>query len=195
MTNSHIPSGVFSGRAKSASTTYPNLPGISVVTIAPVARAIDTLYYEPMILDTRSTLDELWLEVTTLAAAGVARMGIVAADANWQPLGSAIVTSGEIDTSTTGIKKATALAIPLSAGRYLRLVRFGVVGPTVRIHRGSIRGAPFVTGMGASGSVITLTKAEAYAATFSAPVTPWDTATGGSTPFENTVLCVLSEVT
>lgn len=195
MTTSHIRSGVFTGRAKSATTTYPTIPGVSVVTITPIARVIDTIYYEPMIMHTYGVLDELWCEVTTLAASGVARLGLVAADANWQPIGSPIVTSGELDTSSTGIKKATGLATPLSAGCYLRLARYGVAGPSMRVARGSVPGAPFITTLGASASVVQFTKAEAYAATFPSPVPQWDSHVAAATPFENTVFCVLSEAT
>lgn len=189
-------SGPPAARAKSSGgTVYPNVPGVSHFTIAPVARAVDRIYYEPRLLPTGAVLNELWLEVSTLAASGVARIAVYAADGDWQPAGNPLVTSSALDTSATGIKKATGLDLTLLAGRYVTAVRYGTAGPSVVAFRGSVPGFGFGTSLGASACITTVYKSEAYAATFASPGTKWDTVTNASSPFENTALWVLSEIT
>jgi hypothetical protein len=191
---SHIPAGVFAVRAKSATVTYPNIPGVAPVSQATTARAVDVLYYETRILHRSGVIDELWINVTTLAAGGVARLGVCACGDDEQPLGSAIYTSAELSTASTGPKGESGLGIRVSAGLYLFVARFGVVGPTLRAIRGSLPGGSIDPAF-TSGIVTAHTKASAYAAAFPSPMTPWDTAPAGTTPFENTVFCTLSSVT
>ena len=64
--------------------------------------------YHPLVLVEGPTLiDQFAFEVTIADAGKVARVGLYAADARWQPIGVPLADSGDISLTGTGVKTYT----------------------------------------------------------------------------------------
>lgn len=192
---SSSPIGSYGGRAKTAATNFPTIPGVSSIAITVQTHATGITYYERMYVENdAAVLDELWIEVTVLAASGKARLAVFNADVNWQPTSLVVGPATELDTNTTGVKKLTGLATSLPRGRYLKAMRFNVAAPELRVARGSpaIAGTSFGTSLG-NNFVSQMRVTEAYG-TWAANGTDWDT--GGLTGSGELhgIFCVLSAV-
>jgi hypothetical protein len=83
------------------------------------ALTANTIRYTPFRIPDGTTLavDRIWFEVTTLQAGSNARVGVWAADINWQPTGAPLIDA-TTTTATTGAKNITVSAT-LPAGRYI----------------------------------------------------------------------------
>lgn len=138
--------------------------------------------YAPFWVGTPIVVDQLAFEVGTAASAGVtSRVGIYAADADWQPIGGPLADSGAIAVDSTGVKTYTPSSpIYLQRGRYVEVGNTSATtGPSVRLYAGSlITGIP--TAMG-NLFVNKLSVARAYAA-FPTPGTAWNTVGTAATP-------------
>lgn len=163
------------------SIAWGGVPGVDFVgSAATNAIAADFLYCEPFeVLDPRGiTVTSMRMEVTTAGTASArARLGIVAADSDWQPTGDVLLAGSEIDCSTTGAKSNTGLSTHLPRGRYLKLFTSNE-GITVRYLLGSSRmfGGLNVT-LGSNPFITRLIVARTYAA-LSGTMPDWDTVTG-----------------
>jgi hypothetical protein len=97
-----------------------SLPGVMWDALANAfALTANTIRYTPFRIPDGTTLavDRIWFEVTTLQAGSNARVGVWAADINWQPTGTPLIDA-TTTTATTGAKNITVSAT-LSAGRYI----------------------------------------------------------------------------
>lgn len=159
------------------------IPGVrSISSNAGAAMAGGTDAYAPWFPEENITITELGLYVNTAAAGGVtARLGIYAADDNWQPTGAPILDAGTVAVDTTGKKTITGLSAALTGRtRYLAVINAGGAGvPNVQTWGGDIGlmgGFPDIV---AGGPALELTVARAYAA-FPNPGSAWTAAPGGS---------------
>jgi hypothetical protein len=169
---------VAEGRFKDSSgTVHYGVPGIELnTTNSTVTRTAAKLYYEPMFVSTPITLDQLLIRVQTAGAAGnVARLGIYAADTDWQP-SSLVVDAGAVAVDTTGVKSVT-ISQALAAGRYL-LTYISDGAPIIYCNAASLRFHPLWAPSGNQDYVTDFTAARAYGAL---PTTPaaWAAANGG----------------
>jgi len=104
-----------------SNTKVPMVPGFVSVSLTTQAFNGNSFQAFPIVLDRARTLDEVWIEVTTLAASGTAKVAIYAADDDLQPttLVLNVTSGGALDVSTTGVKKVTGINTSISAGTYI----------------------------------------------------------------------------
>jgi hypothetical protein len=160
------------GRPKpSGLSAYLVLPGVYIQGIQTRTLAANFDTFMPIFVHSSTTVDALKFNVT-ISAAGNARVGIYAADTDWQPSGAPLYDSGNISVSTTGVKTATpGSPLVLAAGRYL-LCWISDVAPELRSLVGQVPGVTAIdTGLGSSFRTF-WNKSRAYAA-FPNPAT-WD---------------------
>lgn len=170
------------GRGKQGSTSYYLIPGAQPTTTATISIAINTDVYHPLYVDTPIVVDQMAAEITS-GGTGNMRIGLYEADLNWQPVGGPLMDSGNIDTSTTGVKTYTpGTAVYLRRGRYLSVYNSDL-GPTLRIFRGSLPNGQLLTTLGTNANLKWMTVSRTYAA-FPSPGTAWDTAVSGSNSYE-----------
>jgi len=77
------------------------------------------IYYFPFKVDAPITITKAAIRVDTLAALGKGLIGCYASTGALQPTGASLLTSGELDTSSTGLKQTTGLSAVLTPGIYL----------------------------------------------------------------------------
>lgn len=77
------------------------------------------IYYFPFKVDAPITITKAAIRVDTLATAGKGLIGCYASTGALQPTGASLLTSGELDTSSTGLKQTTGLSAVLTPGIYL----------------------------------------------------------------------------
>src|SRR6188508_2823782 len=94
------------GRIKTGSTYSYMIPGVETIAGGTVALTANQIRYEPFIVNSTITLDQLICEITTNSAGGTTvRVGIYAANTDWQPT-TLIVDAGTLDASANAIKIA-----------------------------------------------------------------------------------------
>jgi hypothetical protein len=97
------------------------LPGIQVnATNNALALGANTIHYTPFVCDFSISVDRILFDVTTAVASSNARVGVYAADTDWQPTGAALI-DGTATTATLAAKEITVSAT-LTAGRYLACI-------------------------------------------------------------------------
>jgi hypothetical protein len=172
------------GRPKQGSTSYLMIPGCEPVAVTSVGAGANTIRYEPILVVTPITVDGIVIEVATAGGASTtARLGIYNADADWQPT-SRVIDAGTVAVDSTGVKTAVISQV-LAAGRYL--LAFNTDGaPVMRTIRAGGRFAGYVTGLGTSPFIFSLTVASTYAA-FASTGVAWTTASAATTPFQHAV--------
>lgn len=187
-----VPSGgggsaVAEGRPAKTGTVYLSIPGAEPSGTTVLAIAVNTLYHEPIYVATQITLDQLVIEVTTLAA-GAIRLGIYTADTDWQPV-ALVLDAGTVDTSTTGVKTISINQV-LAAGRYL-LVLVGNATPSIRFIRGGSRFTGLNNALGTGPCIFRLTRSFTYS---TLPATPsdWTDIVTGAAPFSHFVFVRIS---
>jgi hypothetical protein len=183
------------GRAKQGATTYYSLPGVSVSSVSLSSPAGDTDVYSPIYVSTPIVVDQLAFEVGILVAGGNARIGLYAADTDWQPVGAPLADSGNISIATTGVKTYTpATPIALAPGRYVTVYNQSDTTFTANIRNliGSVAFANVDTAIGATPSHSLLSIARAYAA-FPTPGALWTTPSPTATAPANKVLLRISQ--
>ncbi len=108
--------GLFSGEPSLISGRYflglNGIPGTSAFTNSNTDRLWASAFTVPRAM----SIDRLAIEVTTLQAASLMRLGLYTSKANTEP-GDLIVDGGTVDTSTTGVKEAT-VDVALQPGLY-----------------------------------------------------------------------------
>jgi hypothetical protein len=180
-------SAVAEGRAKVGGTPNYNIPGVDVVSVATKALVANRIYYAPVYVVSQITLDQLAIEVTGLAGS-VARLAIYNADTDWQPT-TRVLDAGTVATTSNAVVTASISQV-LTAGRYL----FAIIADsavTLRTWRGGSRYLGLVPALGASSTVAQLFVAGS-GTTLPDPGTAWATASGGTLPLDNMVVCRVS---
>jgi hypothetical protein len=178
------------GRPKtSAGTVILSKPGVELSTVSTQALTSGQVRYEPFWVDTQITLDRLFLEVTTAAAAGSkARLAIVPATTDWQPATTGVIDCGEVAVDAVAVVSLT-IAQVLTQGRWLIAINTSGT-PTLRAYRGGSKLMGATPSLGASALISSWTATLAYAA-YADPL-PGATAGTAATPFVHTVLCRVS---
>lgn len=182
------------GRAKQGATTYYGIPGqgFSTITTGGVANGPDTDYYQPFVVQTPVVIDQLAVEVATLASGKNIRFGLYTATTDWQPTGGPLADSGDVSVTTTGAKTYTpATPIYLPRGRYLSVHNNNDDGflLAMRVFR-SPHFASLPTALGANMHA-SFFIGRAYAA-FPSPGTAWTSVTTGSAGREHVVVFRMS---
>ena len=155
-------SAVGDSRFNLSSTPNWVIPGagspLSITTVPPSG---NFLFYAPIRIDKAQSFDRIGTEIVTAAASGLTRLGIYNCDTDLQPT-SLIVDSGDLDSSTTGVKSAT-ISVTLQPGRYLLAMVNNSNGIAFRcIKAGMLAG--LLPTLGSSPYVIRGTLAFSYAA-------------------------------
>lgn len=141
------------GSALYTSTTNPGIPGVVATSAGTGALGYNNLDLAMIVTTAASTLAELWCEVTAGHTAGAKlRMGLYSVSSNSS--GTLLIDGGELDASTTGVKKATSLGYSLPAGRYW-LGLLHNVNPTLtfRYVNGRLVGSPLGSSLGSNAFV------------------------------------------
>ena len=178
------------GRQRYGGTSQFSLPGVDTYgSVSTATINADALRYETILVTTPITLDQLAIEVTTASGTGgsTARLGIYAADTDWQP-SSLIVDGGTVATDSTGVK-TVSINQALTPGRYLLVVNASH-NFTARFVRGGSRYAGYAPALGASPYNQVMTVTSTYAA-LPSTVVPW-TFTGTSTGTQHFIFCRVS---
>jgi hypothetical protein len=161
------------GRAKGGGTTYYSLPGNVITTQTTFAVTANTDYYAPFYVQTPIVIDQLVCEVQT-GVSGNARIGFYRSTTDWQPSGAPLADSGNISTTSTGIKTYTpGTPIFVPRGLYLSVLNASVA-PTFMVYRSLMPGAN-ISGATPNWAVTNMTVSRSFAA-FPTPGTAWDTA-------------------
>ena len=179
-------------RAKSASVTFPVIPGVVVNAMSDIALTTNVARYNPIIIREACTLTEMWVAVSTLASSSHVTLALYNASVDWQPGTLVSGASGEIDSSSTGLKKITGLSISLSRGNYLTRVHSDS-NPTLRTARGHPAvGAIIGTSTGTSQQLSGLTETITYTSTPESPGTAWTGVASGSAAHDYFMLLLLT---
>lgn len=110
------------GRVKpSGGTASLVMPGTAASNTTTWGLGSGTLFYTPWLVEEQITVDALVVLVTTAGAAGkLIRLGLYAADGDWQPTGSILSDGGTVAADSTGLKTAVlGSAQTLTPGRYV----------------------------------------------------------------------------
>jgi hypothetical protein len=167
------------GRPKGGGVTYYTQPGVALIGSANTyALVSDTDFYTPYFVDTPLVVDQIAFHVTATGTATTARIGLYAADTDWQPKGAPLADSGAVSVAGTGLKTYTpGTPIFAARGRYLGVMAAnGTV--TVRCQLGAPLGAALSTS-DTSVFATALQVVRSYAA-FPTPGTAWDTEVDGA---------------
>lgn len=98
----------------------------------------NTEYVQPFLVGTQATFDRIGLEVTTLAASNVVRLGIRADDGSGYPsTATALLDAGTIDASATGFKEITISQVLPPGLWWVSATLQGGTGASVRIRNNS----------------------------------------------------------
>jgi hypothetical protein len=156
------------GRSKGGGTTFLSTPGFGVSSLSTVALSSGFRYFYRLWFEAPMMVDQLVFEVTT-AGAGVARVGLLTADFDWQP-SSVLVDSGDIDVSTVGVKTYTLPApVAVPVGRVLAAIHPNV-GVTIREASGGFISTDYATTLGTNAVVARRNLVAAYGPL---DTTPW----------------------
>ena len=143
------------------------------------------VYYFPFKVDAAITITKVAVKVDTLAALGKGLVGCYASSGALQPTGASLLTSGELDTSSTGLKQTTGLSVVLTPGIYLASFQASVSVTLTCASYGVPGLMQLTTGMAtwAQNHYV----ARTYDATNPNPAPAWDTSSVGSTGFQGPV--------
>jgi len=164
-----------------------SIPGVEASAVTTAAIVANTIIYQPFLVVTAITLDQLICEITT-GVAGNARMGIYNADRNWQPT-SLVVDGGQFATGVAAVI-TLAINVTLQPGRYLFTLHSNV-DPTFRIVRGGSRYSGYRLTLSANPFPIFFRVAQAYGA-LPDPGIAWDNVGYVTVPFYYSVFCRIS---
>jgi len=160
------------GRPARVGETYYSIPGTGIFSASSTALVVNTDFYFPIYVTTPVVVDQLAFEVVT-PVAGNTRIGLYAADRDWQPVGGPLADSGDISTAVSSVKTYTpASSIALPAGRYLTVMNHAVL-PAVRVI--FVNSIGIQSAIGASPAIKHFRVSRTYGA-FPTPGTNWDTA-------------------
>jgi hypothetical protein len=101
-------------------------PGLALAGQVNFSPSAGRLHYIPYLLRRQRSCTGCLVVIATAQATGKINIGLVGADANWQPTATTLANFGEIDCSTTGNKEAVISAVALPPGRYLAVANVNV---------------------------------------------------------------------
>jgi hypothetical protein len=163
-----------------------------MVTVSTQAFSANFDIYVPFFTSTPIVVGLLSAEVTTLDSAKNFRMGFYAADTDWQPIGAPLADSGDISTTTTGVKTYTpGTPILLSPGRYVSVVNTDTATAAFRVGRGHLPGSAMQPAMGTSLFAQQFNVSRTHAA-FPTPGTAWTASSVGTVPHFHVVFYQVS---
>jgi hypothetical protein len=173
-----------------------SLPGVMYDALNNAfALTANTIRYMPFRVPDGTTLavDRIWFEVTTNVAASNARIGVWAADINWQPTGAPLIDA-TATTATNGAKNITVSAT-LSAGRYIA----GIVSDAniscragiARVSWGSDHSGTAVAAGGSQQMISNRRVALTYPGTMPTPGPAWTSADAASSNGASDLLILL----
>jgi hypothetical protein len=169
------------GRGKFSGAAQYVVPGVGFTSVGTDNLFSGSDYYAPFFVETPIVIDVMAIEITTLEALKSVRIGVLAADTDWQPYGAPLADSGSLSAASTGVKTYTpGTPIYLPRGRYLSAACSDSAATVqARYARGfGCMGGLIKPAMGTSGNVLYLNATRAYAA-FQTPPTAW-TAVGST---------------
>lgn len=178
--DAHHSEEVAEGRGYYNTTTLLSLPGARGVSDSTKAINANKVFYAPIIVTTPIVIDQVVLEVTVAAGAGEkARVGIYAADINWQP-GALQVASAEIAIDAIAVVTTDITETTLQEGRYL--IALTVEGnATFTTMKTTLDVIGYKTTLGGTPCRDSVYVNKAYAA-LADPGTAWDSVTSSSNP-------------
>lgn len=162
------------GRPSVSGLSGLSLPGCAITSVNTAALSNGSIRYAPILVETAITIDQLVIEVTTNVGGTHARVGIYAADLNWQP-GALVVDGGSLDTGAAAAVVAATVNVTLPPGRYLTAINSDGAPTLRRIIGGSNLWGMLPT-LGASPLINAISVASAFGA-FQDPGVQW--ASGG----------------
>jgi hypothetical protein len=178
------------GRAKaSGGAAIYCTPGFMSDGNTTFALTAGTDYYSPLYFASPMMVDTLAFEVTTGVAFN-ARIGLYAADTDFQPVGAPLVDSGDISVAAGGIKTYTpGSPVYVPRGRVVSVINSSGT-PTVREYRGNgIAGSMMDPVTGGLPWSTRWRVTRAYAA-FPTPGTAWTTEDNGATAGTSSIVWV-----
>jgi hypothetical protein len=183
------PGGIEVARPKGGGTTYIGVPGETFLGTFVTTNwwgANNDIYF-PFSVAKAILVDTLYIEVTGAVAGSNFRIGIYAADADFQPVGAPLMDSGNISGASTGVKTYTpGSPVTLAAGNYLTVYNVSANNLTLRMYDAPLR--VFLPTLGGSNfGLIAMSVGRTYAA-FPTPGTPWTTAGVGTKTTHNTLM-------
>lgn len=161
------------GSARATDGFY-TIPGWTAIGQNTVTLAANQRVYYRMWTPAPIVVDQLVVEVTT-GAAGVARIGLLAASNAWQPT-QVLAASGDIDTTTAGVKVFT---FPSPVTVYGRLLAVWTANAAVTI-RESQGGLPETDVPNAMGSTPVVARRITSSAPLAVDLTNWATYQAGT---------------
>jgi len=164
------------GRPKVDTANYYTIPGVFSTDQAPSTISANTDYYAPWYTPTPIGINELAFELTTGSGSGNIRIGVYAANDNWQPVGNPLLDSGDIPVQTTGIKTYNPGFIVFPPGRYVSVLNCSA-SVALMLRTASPSQNPVESGQ----FLVNFSVGRTYAA-FPTPGTAWTSAAGSSTP-------------
>lgn len=168
-----------SGRGKEATITCLTIPGIVSVSGQTLLRLHNTIFYEPILVMTPITIDQVVIEVSIGQTGGLIQLGIYKADIDWQPT-ELIVDIGPIDASSAGIK-IVSIDLKLEAGRYLNAYNNNVSGINCRCIRGGANLIGFSPTLGINMFISSIYVSSVFGNMPSPPL-KWNTTTKSDAP-------------
>lgn len=184
-------SAVAEGRGVLGGTTRLATPGVRGVSVSTQTMANNTITYEPRLVATSITLDQLVVEVTTAGSAGsLLRIGIYSADTDWQPT-ALVLDGGTVAADSLGVK-TLAISQVLSAGRYLfAMNNNSTSGVALRVVRGEL-GWGYPPTLGGSLFVVRADVSAAYGALPTSSIPAPNANGAASTPTVHGIFCRVS---
>lgn len=184
--SAHHPQEVVEGRGYYGTTSLIGVPGVRFASVGTLTATYNRIFYISFMVTTPITVNQVIIEVTTPAAAGKkCRIGIYAADKNWQPLARK-VASAQIAIDTAAVVTTDVTATVLTPGRYL-IAFTGEATAIFRSARGADKYIQLDPVFGASAIVTDIFVAATYAA-LPDPGTAWDYAECATPPWHYFVL-------
>lgn len=150
-------------RLKASGTPVPSIPNAQWQANSTQAVVANQVRYNGFSIDQPITVSALVCEVTTTGTATLLRLGLYAADADWQP-GALIVDGGTVDATGTGNKSAS-VSVVLPPGNYLTALNANGTA-TLRSWRGDgTRGGwGIAAALGAGSQIAAVTATQTFGA-------------------------------
>jgi len=128
------PPRVAIGRLKASGVAHPGIPGAQWQSNSTQAIVANQVRYNGFITDTPIAIDALVAEISATGTATLLRMGIYAADTDWQPVGAPVVDGGTVSAAAAVAVSITVNAT-LAPGRYITALNAAIEAARAR-HEG-----------------------------------------------------------
>lgn len=175
------------GRPKiSGGAAQWGIPGVVSVNNGTKVLGVNNVVYSFFYVTEPITILLASFEVTAAPASSAnVRVGVTAADTDWQPTGAPLLDQAvAVGSGATGVFSTTAISIALAPGRYLSVQNCDVT-MTVRAILGGLTG--ILPAMGSAMWIGKFTASQTYGA-FPTPGTAWTTASGNGNGHQHSVV-------